>query len=210
MDGLPAEHDAPVVRKLREAGAIILGKTVTTQFACFDPPPTAQSVEPRADTRRLIERFGRRSSRGNVPGRDRIADRRIDHSPRVVLRRGRLQADLWSRKLRGVVPVAPSLDTVGPIAGCVADLAIMLNAISSGNKVAGGDDPALKAGIAFADLEPQHIKPPRLALLTSRMHVLRVQPDDRIFLEPDGGAASEWIVEYFQRLSGASMWLALT
>ena len=27
-------------RKLRNAGAILLGKTVTTQFACFDPPPT--------------------------------------------------------------------------------------------------------------------------------------------------------------------------
>ena len=36
----PAERDATVVRKLREAGAILLGKTVTTQFACFDPPPT--------------------------------------------------------------------------------------------------------------------------------------------------------------------------
>jgi aspartyl-tRNA(Asn)/glutamyl-tRNA(Gln) amidotransferase subunit A len=32
--------DATVVAKLRAAGAIILGKTVTTEFACFDPPPT--------------------------------------------------------------------------------------------------------------------------------------------------------------------------
>lgn len=36
-----AGEDAPVVSRLRAAGAIILGKTVTTQFACFDPPETA-------------------------------------------------------------------------------------------------------------------------------------------------------------------------
>lgn len=37
---LPASKDAPVVAALREAGAIFLGKTVTTEFASFDPPVT--------------------------------------------------------------------------------------------------------------------------------------------------------------------------
>ncbi len=35
-----APADAPLVAALRRAGAIILGKTVTVEFACFDPPPT--------------------------------------------------------------------------------------------------------------------------------------------------------------------------
>jgi aspartyl-tRNA(Asn)/glutamyl-tRNA(Gln) amidotransferase subunit A len=35
-----AVRDAPVVSRLRNAGAVILGKTVTTQFASFDPPIT--------------------------------------------------------------------------------------------------------------------------------------------------------------------------
>lgn len=35
-----ARHDATVVRRLRQAGAVLLGKTVTTQYASFDPPPT--------------------------------------------------------------------------------------------------------------------------------------------------------------------------
>lgn len=36
----PVEKDAAVVALLREAGAIILGKTVTCEWACFDPSPT--------------------------------------------------------------------------------------------------------------------------------------------------------------------------
>jgi Asp-tRNA(Asn)/Glu-tRNA(Gln) amidotransferase A subunit family amidase len=41
-----APADAPVVAALREAGAIILGKTVTVQFACFDPSPTLNPWDP--------------------------------------------------------------------------------------------------------------------------------------------------------------------
>jgi Asp-tRNA(Asn)/Glu-tRNA(Gln) amidotransferase A subunit family amidase len=33
--------DAEVVRRLRAAGAVVVGKTVTTEFALFDPPRTA-------------------------------------------------------------------------------------------------------------------------------------------------------------------------
>ena len=36
----PARDDAVMVRRLRDAGAIIVGKTVTTPYAFFDPPPT--------------------------------------------------------------------------------------------------------------------------------------------------------------------------
>lgn len=34
------DHDAASVARLKQAGAIVLGKTVTVQFAHFDPPPT--------------------------------------------------------------------------------------------------------------------------------------------------------------------------
>ena len=39
-NGHIADRDAAVVTSLRKAGAILLGKTVTTEWACFDPPPT--------------------------------------------------------------------------------------------------------------------------------------------------------------------------
>src|SRR5437588_6187061 len=35
-----ARQDATVVKRLREAGVVLLGKTVTTQYASFDPPVT--------------------------------------------------------------------------------------------------------------------------------------------------------------------------
>src|SRR5262245_12357068 len=35
-----ARRDATVVQRLRQAGAVFVGKTVTTQYASFDPPPT--------------------------------------------------------------------------------------------------------------------------------------------------------------------------
>jgi Asp-tRNA(Asn)/Glu-tRNA(Gln) amidotransferase A subunit family amidase len=39
VDHVPTE-DANVVARLRGAAAIVVGKTVTTEFATYDPPPT--------------------------------------------------------------------------------------------------------------------------------------------------------------------------
>ena len=39
-DSLPIGRCAPIVARLREAGAVILGKTVSTPFAWLDPPVT--------------------------------------------------------------------------------------------------------------------------------------------------------------------------
>src|SRR5262249_22991981 len=41
-----ARQDATCVRRWREAGAVFLGKTVTTQYASFDPPPTRNPWRP--------------------------------------------------------------------------------------------------------------------------------------------------------------------
>jgi Asp-tRNA(Asn)/Glu-tRNA(Gln) amidotransferase A subunit family amidase len=45
-----ARADAPLVAALRKAGAIILGKTVTVEFACFDPSPTRNPWDPALRT----------------------------------------------------------------------------------------------------------------------------------------------------------------
>ncbi|MFV2067428.1 MAG: amidase family protein, partial [Pirellulales bacterium] len=43
-DPSPRTDDAPVVAGLRQAGAVVLGKTVTTPFAGFDPSPTRNPI----------------------------------------------------------------------------------------------------------------------------------------------------------------------
>ena len=53
----------PVVARLRKAGAIILGKTVTTEWASFDPPPTRNPWNLDAHARRLVQRQRRRRRR---------------------------------------------------------------------------------------------------------------------------------------------------
>src|SRR6185312_8449770 len=40
------ERDAAIVANLREAGAVIMGKTVTTPYAWIDPPPTRNPWNP--------------------------------------------------------------------------------------------------------------------------------------------------------------------
>lgn len=40
MEGFTPTFDATAVRRLREAGAIVMGKTATTEFAFLDPAPT--------------------------------------------------------------------------------------------------------------------------------------------------------------------------
>ena len=46
--GHRAERDAPIVKILRDLGAIVLGKTETTQFVCQDPARTRNPLESRS------------------------------------------------------------------------------------------------------------------------------------------------------------------
>ena len=87
--------DAACVALARAAGAIVLGKTVTTEFACFTAGQDRQSAQPGAYPGRLVERLGRGGRRRHGAARLRHADRRLDDPSRLVLRRRRLQAELW-------------------------------------------------------------------------------------------------------------------
>lgn len=44
--GRPSRRDAAAVAMLRQAGAVIMGKTVTTEFACYHPGKTANPRDP--------------------------------------------------------------------------------------------------------------------------------------------------------------------
>src|SRR5262245_47416505 len=41
-----ARQDCPAITRLRQAGAVLMGKTVTVAYAAFDPPPTRNPWNP--------------------------------------------------------------------------------------------------------------------------------------------------------------------
>ncbi len=126
----PAQRDAALVMALRRAGAIIIGKTVTTQFACFDPPPTRN---PWATDRTP----GGSSSGSAVAVATGMVPAAIGSQTGGSITRPASYCGVCGMKptfrtvsLEGVVPVAESLDHPGPIARTVGDLRIMLQALT--------------------------------------------------------------------------------
>ena len=125
-----ARRDATVVQRLRQAGAILLGKTVTTQYASFDPPPTRNPWD--------LSRSPGGSSSGSAAAvacgmcLAALGSQTGGSITRPASYCGvaGLKPTFGRVSVDGVVPLAPSMDHVGPIAGCVRDLAILLQTIA--------------------------------------------------------------------------------
>jgi aspartyl-tRNA(Asn)/glutamyl-tRNA(Gln) amidotransferase subunit A len=125
-----ARHDATVVERLRQAGAVILGKTVTTQFASYDPPPTRNPWK--------VDRTPGGSSSGSAAAVacgmcvTALGSQTGGSITRPASYCGVSSCKpTWGRvSVHGALPLAPSMDHVGPMARCVRDLAIGLQAIA--------------------------------------------------------------------------------
>jgi Asp-tRNA(Asn)/Glu-tRNA(Gln) amidotransferase A subunit family amidase len=124
---LPSElfsgAEAGAVRRLRAAGALIAGKTVTTEFAMFAPGPTRNPRDPAHTPGGSSSGSAAAVAAGLVPlalGTQTIASviRPAAYCGVAGYRptRGRMPAD-------GVIPFAPSLDVVGCFASAAAGLA---------------------------------------------------------------------------------------
>ncbi|WP_280832723.1 amidase [Mycolicibacterium frederiksbergense] len=128
-------RDARVVEMLRAAGAVIVGKTATHEFACgvtTNNPhygPTCNPVDPA--------RISGGSSGGSAAavaaglaaasiGTDTAGSIRI---PAALCGCVGFKPTYGSVSTAGVFPLSPSLDHVGPLTVDVADAAIMLDAI---------------------------------------------------------------------------------
>jgi aspartyl-tRNA(Asn)/glutamyl-tRNA(Gln) amidotransferase subunit A len=130
------DRDAAVVRRLREAGAVIIGKLNLHEFAFG-----ATGINPHAGTARNPwdpDRVTGGSSSGSgaavaagtcfaALGSDTGGSIRIPASLCGVVG---IKPTHGRVSLRGVVPLAPSLDTVGPMARSVRDAALLLQAIA--------------------------------------------------------------------------------
>jgi aspartyl-tRNA(Asn)/glutamyl-tRNA(Gln) amidotransferase subunit A len=120
-----AQRDAPVVARLREAGAIILGKTVTTQFACFDPPCTRNPWN-------LAHTPGGSSSGSAAAVATEMCLAALGTQtggsiirPAAFCGVAGYKPAFGALDMRGIVPVSYHLDHVGPMARSVADLYLL-------------------------------------------------------------------------------------
>jgi len=126
-----AEDDADVVKRLRNAGAVIMGKTVTTPYAWIDPPVTRNPWN--------LDRTPGGSSSGSAAavacgmcyGAIGTQTGGSITRPASFCGVAGMKPDkmwLWSSK--GIKPFARSLDHVGPIARTVEDLRLLFEAMS--------------------------------------------------------------------------------
>ena len=130
----PASADAPLIARLRAAGAILLGKTVTTQWAAFDPPVTRN---PWNATRTP----GGSSSGSAVAVATGMCVAAIGSQTGGSIIRPASYCGVAGFKpsfgrvpVEGVIPFATHLDHVGPLARSADDLSIIA-AILSGDQV---------------------------------------------------------------------------
>ena len=139
-DFAPA-RDSTAVSRLRRAGAVVMGKTVTTEFACGDPPPTRNPWN-------AAHTPGGSSSGSAVGVAVGIFPAALgSQTAGSVLRPAAFNGAVgikptFGRISRyGVVPVAESLDTMGHFARTVEDAAILLQAMAGRDAL----DPASSA-----------------------------------------------------------------
>jgi aspartyl-tRNA(Asn)/glutamyl-tRNA(Gln) amidotransferase subunit A len=127
-----ARRDAVVVRRLRQAGVVFLGKTETTQYASFDPPPTRNPWD--------LARTPGGSSSGSAAALacgmclGALGSQTGGSIARPASYCGvaGFKPSFGRVSARGVLPLAPSLDHPGPLARCVRDLEILLLAMADG------------------------------------------------------------------------------
>ena len=130
-DDTPAAADAPAVRRLREAGALLLGKTATHEFAHgVTTPPTRNPWD--------TDRIPGGSSGGSAAavasgqclaalGSDTGGSVRVPASLCGVSGLRPLPGDVSTD---GILPFSPRLDTCGPLARDAADLAVLFEVLS--------------------------------------------------------------------------------
>lgn len=130
-----ARHDAPVVAKLRQAGAVLIGKTVTTQYASFDPPPTRNPWN-------LSRTPGGSSSGSAAAVASGMCMAALGSQTGGSITRPASYCGVTACKptygrtsLEGVLPLAASMDHIGPLAKCVSDVALIMRTISTSERV---------------------------------------------------------------------------
>ncbi len=155
-----AEKDAPVVSRLKTAGAVILGKTVTTQFASFDPPitrnPWNQHRTPGGSSSGSAAAVAAGMCLAALGSQTGGSITR----PAAFCGIAGLKPTFGSVSSAGIVPLSAPLDHPGTLARTVRDTAAIYAAIADFAE----DSPAFPAAWKTL-LEESHFPAPKLAEL---------------------------------------------
>ena len=160
--GFVPDYDSTAVALLKRAGGIMLGKTVTTEFAMFEPPPTKNPWN--------FDRTPGGSSSGSAAG---TAARMFpmalgSQTAGSVLRPAAytgvvgIKPTLGLVSRYGVMPVAWSLDTMGWFTRTVEDAAIVLGVLAHHDP---NDDISLSTPAVDYTASLNTVTPPKIGYM---------------------------------------------
>ena len=157
------EYDATCVTRLKEAGAIILGKAVTTEFATSDPSPSRNPWNREHTPGGSSSGSSVAVASGMCPAA--LGSQTGGSTCRPAAYNGivGLKPTYGRISRYGVVPVSWSLDTVGILVRTVTDAAILLQAMAGydPNDPGSAEEPVPDFLVEMG----RHAGPPRLGLL---------------------------------------------
>jgi len=149
LSGHIAPEDAPIIKKLREAGAVLLGKTNLSEWANFRSEMSSSGWSGRGGQVRnpyCLDRSPCGSSSGTgaaVAANLCALGIGTETNGSIVCPSGvngivgiKPTLGLWEGK--GIVPIAHSQDTAGPMCRTVSDAALLLVALASPGKLPSG------------------------------------------------------------------------
>lgn len=179
LEGNFAPQDAFVVGKLREAGAVILGKTNMSEWGYMRSTRACSGWSSRGGQTRnpyVLDRNPLGSSSGSAVAVaanlcSAAIGAEVDGS---IVRPSSsncivgLKPTVGLVSRSGVIGVAAPMDTAGPMARCVADLAVVLNVLAGEDP----DDPATRNPLAPRGLDYRTFLDPA-ALRGARLGVAR-------------------------------------
>ncbi len=121
--------DAPLVATLRQNGAIILGKTVTTPLACFDPPPTKNPWHAGHTPGGSSSGSAAALAAGMIAGALGSQTGGSLCRPAAYCGISALKPTFGLLSLEGVLPISHDLDHPGPMARDLTDLTHLFHAL---------------------------------------------------------------------------------
>lgn len=130
LAGFVPTFDATVVRRLQEAGAILLGKTATTEFAYADPAATRNPWNPGHTPGGSSSGSAAGMSAGMCLGAFGTQTGGSIVRPAAFCGVVGLKPTYGRVSRYGIIPFAWSLDHPGPIAKTVRDAAVLLAAVA--------------------------------------------------------------------------------